>query len=85
MDDDWDPRVELSRWDRLLVRWDVFRWRVTHRYCTACDVLYRPWDRGHRSCRCGLSRPDEWDQDTRDALQTVIQAAVRAAEGEDHG
>lgn len=80
MDDDWDPLAELSRWDLLVVRWSIWWQSWWSRYCGACDVLHRPWNRTHRSCRCGLSRPDTWGQETRDAFHAVVEAAIAEEE-----
>lgn len=62
----WRDRVRIWVMERL--------WR----YCTACDVIYRSWDRRHRSCHCGISRPDTWTDADRAAFGTIIDAAKRA-------
>lgn len=80
MDDDWDPLAELSRLDLIVVRCSIWWHGLWWRYCSACDQMHRPWHRVHRSCRCGLSRLDEWDQETRDAFHAVIEAAIAEEE-----
>lgn len=74
-DEDDDPMAGLSWWDRLMVRRDVWWWGLWHRYCIACDVIHHPWDRRHRSCYCGISRPDTWSPEETEALRVIAEAA----------
>ena len=71
----WDPAgddpPELTFWDRLAIWWA--NW--LSRYCLACDEQYRPWSRRHRSCYCGISRPDMWTKEETEALRVIAEAA----------
>jgi len=78
----WDPAgddpPELTFWDRLAIWWA--NW--LSRYCLACDEQYRPWSRRHRSCHCGISRPDTWTPADRVAFRAILDAARRKHGGE---
>lgn len=76
------PSAGLSRWDRLVIGVHVWWWGRRHEYCTACDVIHHPRDRAHRSCHCGISRPDTWTPEDRAAFRAIIDAARRKAGGE---
>lgn len=69
---------DLTRRDRLAIWWASW----LSRYCLACDEQYRPWSRRHRSCHCGISRPDTWTPEDREAFRTIIDAARRKHGGE---
>lgn len=70
-----DPTADFTWWDCLMVRLHVWWWGKWHRYCTACDVIHRPWSRRHRSCRCGLSQVATWSDKDRAAFRAVLEAA----------
>ncbi len=72
-----DPTVDLTWWDRLVVALHGWWWAKRHRYCTACDVIHRPRDPAHRACHCGISQPNTWSPEAREAFTTIIDAAKR--------
>ena len=76
------PTANLTWWDRLVVALHGWWWSKRHRYCTACDVIHRPRDPAHRSCHCGISRPDTWTDADRAAFRAIIDAARRKHGGE---
>lgn len=79
--DDFDPIADLSWWDRLMVRRSIWWSGLWEFYCSACDVSYRRRERRvHRSCRCGISRPDTWTAEEREAFTAVVEAARRQME-----
>lgn len=80
MTDMEDPMADLSWWDRLVIGAHVWWWGKRHKYCTACDVIHHPRDTAHRSCYCGISSPDTWTDEDREAFGTIIEAARRKGE-----